>query len=484
MHDRGEDLVAGRFRVEGEIARGGMGVVLQATDVEVGLPVALKLARPELAQFSDVVKRFEREVEILLMLDHPSVVRLYGHGVLDDGTFYMALELLKGETLKDRLARVGPMEPRELAPIVRGLCEGLEHVHARGIVHRDLKPGNVFLPISRSQAQSVKLVDFGISLGSRCARLTITGEVLGTPRYMAPEQLSGTIDLDGRTDVYGVGLVLYEALTGIRAFRTSDPSELVTNVLFGRVARVSELKPELGAAVEAVVMRAIAPRREDRYASAVGLADAFEAAAAASRRPVRSFAVSADETLPPTVFVGSPFVVEQPSSPDAALEAIPETRVGPLPALPPRRAEASSSVAPVVRSSPPPPRRRRTGLLAVALAGIGTLALAAVVAMGLVASEIFDAIQDENQKELVAGAPAMDPPPRSFEVTSEPSGARVVRHEDGKVLCTTPCSMRAPASGAADIALDVALDGYAISSVRVGAGSPRAHVVLTGEVPQ
>jgi serine/threonine-protein kinase len=229
------------------------------------------------------------------------------------------MELLEGETLGELMRRDGALRVQALLPIVTGTCAGLSAAHARGIVHRDLKPDNVFLAKTDGEGDSegeadtrsrsrggevqVKLLDFGIAKVVGKERLTQTGAIVGTPRYMAPEQLAAERDLDARTDVYALGVILYEALAGKPPFLSSSPSELVVDILHGKHAPLRSYRPDLPTEVEAVVSRAMARAKEARYASATELAEAF-VEAAGTRKPVAT-PVSAPRDGVSTAFMGS-----------------------------------------------------------------------------------------------------------------------------------------------------------------------------------
>jgi eukaryotic-like serine/threonine-protein kinase len=270
-------LVGGRFRVEGSVGEGGMAHVYAARDVETGREVALKLLKPGALKSAEIVSRFEREAEALSRLDHPAVVKLLARGFTESGQLYLAMERLDGETLRARLDR-GPLSVEELAPIVAGAAVGLKAAHDAGILHRDLKPENVFLAKSPRGGEQVKLLDFGISKLHDLERLTRTGQVIGTPRYMAPEQLEAKRDLDERVDVYALGVILYEALAFARPFAAKAPSDLVVSILTGRRTPLESHRPDLPRTVVEVVERAFARDREMRPGTPIELAHEIMAA--------------------------------------------------------------------------------------------------------------------------------------------------------------------------------------------------------------
>ncbi len=281
-------LIAGRFRVEAVLGAGGMATVYRARDLATSRVVALKLLRAEAANDPEAVKRLRREGEVLTSLRHPSIVSIETFGAVD-GQLFLAMELLEGETLGERMRR-GRIEPGDLVPIVAGSVAGLEAAHDRGVIHRDLKPDNIFLCSGSAPEQAqIKLLDFGISKVYGSDRLTQTGEILGTPRYMAPEQLSAERDLDAGVDVYALGVILYEAIAGNPPFLGTTASDLIVSILHGKVAPLRSFRPDVPPDVEEVVMRAMARSRGARFASASDLGSAFADAAGAGdgRRAVR-----------------------------------------------------------------------------------------------------------------------------------------------------------------------------------------------------
>jgi serine/threonine-protein kinase len=266
-------IVAGRFRIEDKLGEGGMAEVFRAEDIATARRVAVKVLHPEIATNPEAVERTKREGQVLSGLDNPAIVSVETFGQLEDGTVFLVMELLEGETLGERMRR-GPLDAPELAPVVAGTCAGLHAAHAKGIVHRDLKPDNIFLCPTEHGLQ-VKLLDFGISKVYGGEKLTQTGEILGTPRYMSPEQLGAEPDIDARVDVYALGVILYEALAGKPPFLATTPTDLIIAILNGKVTPLRSARPDAPAAVEAVVMRAISKVRAARFDTAMELATAY-----------------------------------------------------------------------------------------------------------------------------------------------------------------------------------------------------------------
>ncbi len=267
-----------RFRLTEKLAEGGMGAVYRAHDEMMLRDVAVKVLLPELLDDADIHRRFRRESSILAALDHPGVVKTLAMGTDDAGRSWTAMELLTGGTLQAAIEREGRISAKALLPIVEGICDALEAVHDHGVVHGDLKPNNIFLT---PEAPGVKLVDFGLSKVAGLDRLTKTGEVIGTPAYMAPELLTGESEPDGRVDTYGLGIVLYEALSGKQPFAEKNAGKLMYDIVMGKKVPLSEAAPQVPPEVVAVVDKAMANKRAERYAHPAELAAAFRAAVSA-----------------------------------------------------------------------------------------------------------------------------------------------------------------------------------------------------------
>jgi eukaryotic-like serine/threonine-protein kinase len=379
-------VLGGRFELGGLLGAGGMAEVYRAFDRHTGRQVALKILRSQVAAEPEAVERLRREADTLAAVDHPSIVSVETSGMLDDGRVYLAMELLEGETLGQRMRR-GPMAPADLAPIVTSLAAGLAAAHQRGIVHRDLKPDNVYLcgPAGGPSPQ-VKILDFGVSKVLGVERLTRTGQILGTPRYMAPEQLTAERDLDARVDVYALGVILYEALAGQPPFLTNDPSALIVAILNGEAVPLRSLRVDLPAGLEAVVMGAMHRDPKARPRSITELGQAFAGglagAAPAVRAAVRTDALGSME-LPGATPTPTPTPAPRPSTYSALEQPAPAASFTPMPseseAAAPGAAAATPTPAPSFTPSTPTPSsssslvlpsRHRTLALVGAAAGV------------------------------------------------------------------------------------------------------------------
>ncbi|NLE48187.1 MAG: serine/threonine protein kinase [Sandaracinaceae bacterium] len=232
-------MIQGRYRLDERIGAGGMGIVYRATDLEGGPDCAIKLLRPEVALHEEARRRFEREAKVLTRLDHPSIVSIQEFGFLGEGSLYLVMELLEGETLADRTARTGRLEVEELLPLIAQVAEALDAAHDAGIVHRDLKPENIFL----TTEGDVKLLDFGIARVLDDETIASqTGLIFGTARYISPEGARGG-RTDARSDVYSLAVITYEALSGSLPFESDRSVGLL-------VAHANETPRPIGALLQ------------------------------------------------------------------------------------------------------------------------------------------------------------------------------------------------------------------------------------------
>jgi len=251
-----------------------MGVVFQAEEPRLSRPVALKVMRPQLAASPEFHRRFLREARLAAAVEHEHVVTVYEVGE-DRGVPYLAMQLLKGETLEDRLGRAGGrLELLEVLRIGREIAEGLAAAHARGLVHRDIKPANVWLEESRGR---VRIVDFGLARGSDPdAQFTQAGTVIGTPAYMAPEQATG-VEVDARSDLFSLGAVLYRAATGTSPFGDRDTLAILSALATRTPVPPHRVVPSLPRMFSGLVMRLLARDPDDRPQSAREVVEAIEA---------------------------------------------------------------------------------------------------------------------------------------------------------------------------------------------------------------
>ena len=275
-----------KYRIEAVLGQGGTSTVYRGELLAQAKPVAIKILHAESAAIPEMARRFEREVTTAKRIEHPNVVSVSDSGTIDDGSLFLVMELLIGTSLSHLMHDKGRIEiPRALA-ITRQVLSALEAAHSHGIVHRDVKPSNVYL-VDHDGVETVKLFDFGIALNDKAAiKLTAAGTAFGTPEYISPEMAMG-LKVDGRADLYSLGVVLYEMVTGRLPFIQHDnPMGLLKSHINDAPPRPSEVAPEanIGKTVEALILRAIAKRPEDRPATAAAMRKAITALQAPATR--------------------------------------------------------------------------------------------------------------------------------------------------------------------------------------------------------
>ena len=369
-------VVAERFRVERLLGEGGMGRVYVAEHTGIGKRVALKCLNPELAGNKMVVDRFVREARAAAAAGNEHIVDVFDLGTLDDGAPFIVMELLSGKELRDVLDDEGPLPIGRAIGFIRQVCDALAPVHAKGIVHRDLKPENIFLAERKRNQEFVKVLDFGISKltepGS-VQKLTGTGMTLGTPHYMSPEQAQGLPSVDHRTDVYALGVILYEMLAGKLPFDAETFPLLVVGIVTQDAPSIRRIRHDVPVELADAIDRCLAKSPEARFADVDGLSEAL-----ATFEPIDAQPVLAG--MAPTI--------RPPNRQEAALP--------PPPATPSDEGESKSDSAPVTqalggttkspdstpldatRKSPPSlSSRRRVWTLGAAGIGLGIVGLVA-----------------------------------------------------------------------------------------------------------
>jgi len=362
-------VVSGRYRIQQLLGEGGMGAVYLAEHTHMKKRVALKLLHPEMSQNAEVSARFEREAVAAAHIEHPNVAAATDFGKTDDGSFFLVLEYLEGTSLRDAMAN-GPLGAARSLRITRQIALALERAHAAGIVHRDLKPENVMLVRRNDEDDFVKVLDFGIAkvtdaqaaIGERAAgmnqALTRLGTIIGTPEYMAPEQALGEA-VTAESDLYAVGVMLYEMLTGKHPFDPPDRATMLTFHIVAPVPTMRDRAPEVDVppAIEAVTRQLLEKERKNRPASGRALVEAIDAAAAAS-------GVDPGATTPLSLAsgrasdAGGGVVLKETPAPSSGVlhpDAFANTTLGEKAVVPPSHAAPISATGPDAGAPPPAP---------------------------------------------------------------------------------------------------------------------------------
>jgi serine/threonine-protein kinase len=369
-------VLAGKYRLDAYLSRGGMGAVYRGTHVMLDRPVAVKLINPGLVSSPDIVRRFQREARAVTHLKHPNIVEVYDLGQADDGTLYIAMELVQGESLSAMIKAHGALTAHRIVTILSQVVSALGVAHRNNIVHRDLKPHNIMVSQDATGHDFAKLLDFGIAKSFEIdahTQLTTDGMTLGTPAYMSPEQASGT-EVDARSDIYALGVILYEMLIGEVPFSDPSPPAVLVKQLSEAPMPPSRrrLEMKINAALEAIALKCLEKDKAARYQTADELAAALAAAPVeqpvfdpnAATVPLRAQA-SAPTTIPasqaPTVVSAdapttrsAPTAATVPTAPPAVPPVAPPTM--PPTAAPTRLpASAAAAVPPPIPQSPPAP---------------------------------------------------------------------------------------------------------------------------------
>jgi len=345
--------IGGKYRIDALLGRGGMGRVYRATDVGLDRPVAVKMLDSALLADPTMAKRFQREARAATRLRHPNSVAVMDFGQTDDGQMYLVMELVGGRSLTRLIADEFPVAHERVVRIGAQILAALSEAHAHGVLHCDLKPENVMVESRRDEADAVKVLDFGVAKiaegGPALSRLTQIGSVCGTPGYMSPEQARGET-LDPRTDLYSVGVILYELVTGKLPFDAETPIGLITRALTERPPRPSVRRPDVRVpiALEALIMRTLSTDRDDRPASAEEFRESLLASIDASRGPAPA------KSQGTVQFAAAPPAPAPRTTPNrtSATRSTPKRRSGPIPtAAAERRTEIKNLLPALVGST-------------------------------------------------------------------------------------------------------------------------------------
>jgi serine/threonine protein kinase/ketosteroid isomerase-like protein len=417
-------VIDGKYRLEQLIAHGGMGSVYRATHLQLERAVAIKILRAEFLTDEKVIERFKREARAAARLRHANVIAIYDFGLLPaGGGAYLVMELIEGLSLREEMranaVRHGQMSRERAAALMRQVCAGVESAHQHGIIHRDLKPDNIMIETEPGGGEIVKVLDFGIAKLKESEQtlqsLTDEGTFIGTPNYISPEQCT-SLPVDARSDVYSLGVILYELLTGRVPFSGGGTSAVLLRHLQEPPAPPSRFRPDIGAALEQVVLRALAKSPSQRFNSAAQFGEHLTAAVQ-SDAPVEAEPVT-QERWPMVI----PFPARrQPTPVEMALTELP--RPTPKPA---------ARAPQLLLDSRPRPRY-------FAAAAIFTLALLAVLGYawqqrpGLWPVSLTGAFGGQAEARGAGGAPMMTPQPADGQ-----SGDSLSSREPERGLISSP----------------------------------------------
>jgi serine/threonine-protein kinase len=313
------DVLAGKYRVERVVGKGGMGMVVAAMHLQLDKRVALKFLLPEVAQNPELVARFGREARAAGKIESEHVAKVLDVGTLDGGAPFMVMEYLEGSDLAKVVKTRGALPGQEAIDYVLQACEALAEAHVAGIVHRDLKPANLFLTKRADGSACIKVLDFGISkialAGDGEQGMTQTSAMMGSPNYMAPEQLKSARNVDPRTDIWALGMVLYELLTGEVAFKAETVPELYVHILQSPPTPLRARRPDAPPQMEAIVLRCLEKEPARRFANVAELAAALGELAPQARASVERITRVIATQKPPPGKAGHTFAM----GPQAAL---------------------------------------------------------------------------------------------------------------------------------------------------------------------
>lgn len=365
--------LGGRYQIEERLGVGGMATVYKATDPNLKRVVAVKLIHPHLATDPQFVRRFEEEATAVAQLRHPNIVQVFDYAA-DGETYYIVFEFVPGETLQDRLRRLNETNRNlsydEIGKIAASMADALAYAHGRGLVHRDIKPANIMLNVYGDAI----LTDFGIVKIAGGTAFTVTGATVGTAQYMSPEQIKGE-QLDGRTDLYSLGVTLFEMVGGRRPFESESAMTLMMMHVNDPVPDLRQIRPDVPPGLTAVIEKALAKDRSQRYQSAADMLAALQRFKDAPTAPP----IAATVIEEPAMFAGAT-VIETPTKAEGAtvLESMPApVREKPAAAVPPAYQPVRTGMGAAQPLTPPAAtNKNRTPLYL----GLGALALFLIVA--------------------------------------------------------------------------------------------------------
>ncbi len=422
----------GNYKITAKLGEGGMGVVYLAEHPVIGKKVAMKAIHPELSKNSDVVSRFITEAKAVNQIGHEHIVDIADFGNTSDGEFYFVMEYLQGESLSDRLKREKRIPLNQAMSIGAQIADALNASHQQGIIHRDLKPENIFLCHRGANREFVKVLDFGLAKltqnDQKVTHKTRTGSVMGTPYYMSPEQCEGKTEIDYRADIYSLGVLIFEMLTGKVPFGGEGYGEIIVKHVTMPPPSVRSVVPELPEFMDAIMYRVLAKDRDQRFQT---MSDLREALLDPERYASSAPEIGIPEDLSGIARAAAPMARADIEARSALQD--PGNILTPPPpgGTPSGRGELIGNIDNLIRT--------KQGSRVVLFIGVACAGLAAFLLLGH---------QNDNRRQLPAASLPLHPATVRVNFNSDPDGAVVLR-ADGKTLGLTPLSIEVTYSDSA-----------------------------------
>jgi serine/threonine protein kinase len=422
----------GNYKITAKLGEGGMGVVYLAEHPVIGKKVAMKAIHPELSKNSDVVSRFITEAKAVNQIGHEHIVDIADFGNTSDGEFYFVMEYLQGESLSDRLKREKRIPLNQAMSISAQIADALNASHQQGIIHRDLKPENIFLCNRGANREFVKVLDFGLAKltqnDQKVTHKTRTGSVMGTPYYMSPEQCEGKTEIDYRADIYSLGVLIFEMLTGKVPFGGEGYGEIIVKHVTMPPPSVRSVVPDLPEFMDSIMYRVLAKDRDQRFQT---MADLREALLDPERYASSAPEIGIPEDLSGIARAAAPMARADIEARSALMDAANIITPPPPGGTPSGRGELIENIDNLIRTKP--------GSRLVLLVGIGSISLALFLLLGR---------HNEARRPLPTASLPLHPATVRVNFNSDPDGAVVVR-ADGKTLGLTPLSIEVSYSDSA-----------------------------------